>query len=148
MASYLPVYCAACARASLSTASPNAQQVCSFCEGPARVVPGPVFGDGDWLAFSEIDDAVFEAGLNRDEVAALTEELQQLLERADSPQPAVQLMIQRIPSLERCRPALVNGPTRGARLLMTLLSARSRDLPLTAEGYRFSALQPNGVERE
>lgn len=148
MASYLPVYCAACARASLSTASPSAQQVCSFCEGPARVVPGPVFGDGDWLAFSEIDDAVFEAELHRDEVAALTEELQQLLERPDSAQPALQLMIQRIPSLERCRPALVNGPTRGARLLMTLLSARSRDLPITAGGYRAAALQSNSAERE
>jgi hypothetical protein len=146
MASYLPVYCAACARASLSTSSPSAQQVCSFCEGPARVVPGPVFGDGDWLAFSEIDDAVFEAGLHRDEVAALTEELQQLLPRPDSSQSAIQLMIQRIPSLERCRPALVNGPTRGARLLMTLLSARSRDLPVTAEVYRAAALQ--SMERE
>jgi hypothetical protein len=131
----------------LSTASPSAE-VCSFCEGLARVVPGPVFGDGDWLAFSEIDDAVFEAGLHRDDVAALTEELQQLLERADSPERAVQLMIQRIPSLQRCRPALVNGPTRGARMLMMLLSARSRDLPLTAESYRAPVLQPNGVERE
>lgn len=132
----------------MSTASPSAQQVCSFCEGPARVVPGPVFGDGDWLAFSEIDDAVFEAELNRDEVAALTEELQQLLVRPDSSGAAVQGMIQRIPSLERCRPALVNGPTRGARLLMTLLSARSRDLPITAEGYRTAALQSNNAERE
>lgn len=107
-----------------------------------------MFGDGDWLAFSEIDDAVFEAELHRDEVDALTEELQQLLERPDSAQPALQLMIQRIPSLERCRPALVNGPTRGARLLMTLLSARSRDLPITAGGYRTAALQSNSAERE
>jgi hypothetical protein len=107
-----------------------------------------MFGDGDWLAFSEIDDAVFEAGLDRDEVAALTEELQQLLERVESPHLAVQQMIPRIPSLERCRPALVNGPTRGARLLMTLLSARSRDLPMTAETYRMAALQSNRVEPE
>lgn len=140
MASYLPVYCAACARASLSTASPSAEQVCSFCESPARVVPGPVFGDADWLAFSEIDDAVFEAALDRDEVAALTEELQGLLlQQPGVSQAALELMIQRIPSLERCRPALVNGVTRGARLLMTLLSARSRDLPLTAETYQKGA---------
>ena len=132
----------------MSKASPSSPQLCSFCEGSARVVPGPVFGDGDWLAFSEIDDAVFEAELNRDEVAALTEELQQLLARPVATEPAVQLMIQRIPSLERCRPALVNGPTRGARLLMTLLSARSRELPMTGESYRAAALSTNGMESE
>ena len=136
MATYLSVYCAACARASLSTASPSAPQVCSFCEGPARVVPGPVFNDGDWLAFSEIDDAIFEAALDGDQVATLTDELQEGLTRPESYKAMIELMIARIPSLQRCRPALVNGVTRGARLLMTLLSARSRDLPITAEVYR------------
>lgn len=136
MASYLSVYCAACARASLSTASPSAEQVCAFCEGPARVVPGPVFGDADWLAFSEIDDAIFEAALDADQVASLTDELEQSLTRPDDSQAVVELMLQRIPSLQRCRPALANGVTRGARLLMTLLSARSRDRRLTVEVYR------------
>lgn len=139
MASYLSVYCAACARASLSTASPSAEQVCSFCEGPARVVPGPVFGDADWLAFSEIDDAIFDAALDADQVASLTDELERLLTRPDDSQAIVELMMQRIPSLQRCKPALANGVTRGARILMTLLSARSRDRRLTAEVYRHEA---------
>lgn len=135
---YLPVYCGACARASLSTKSANDPQLCSFCEGPARVVPGPIYGDGDWLAFAEIDDAIFEAGLAGGQASSLAEELQQLLSQQSPTDALVQRMIQRVPSLAKCRPALVNGPQRGLRMLTTLLVARSRDQPLTAADARLA----------
>jgi len=104
------------------------------------VVPGPIYGDGDWLAFAEIDDAIFEAGLAGGQASSLAEELQQLLSQQSPPPDAlVQRMIQRVPSLAKCRPALVNGPQRGLRMLTTLLVARSRDQPLTAAQLKLAA---------
>lgn len=132
MAAYLPVYCASCARASLSSKSASDPQLCSFCEGPARVVPGPIYGDGDWLAFADIDSVVFEATLDGSQASMLAEELQQMLSQGESLEVVVQRMIQRLPSLAKGRPALVNDLKRGLRMLTTLLVARSRDLPLTA----------------
>jgi hypothetical protein len=132
MAAYLPVYCASCGRASLSSKSASDPQLCSFCEGPARVVPGPIYGDGDWLAFADIDSAVFDAALDGSQASILAEDLQQMLIREQKLEAIVQHMIQRLPSLAKGRPALVNDARRGLRMLSTLLVARSRDLPLTA----------------
>lgn len=129
---YLPVYCESCAHASLATAG-GAEQTfhCSFCEEPARVIPGPVYGDGDWLAFAEIDAAVFEAQLDGPQATLLVHAMQELLDRQDAAASVVQQMIERLPVLARCRPALVNRMPRGLRMLMTLLIARTRDEPLT-----------------
>jgi hypothetical protein len=133
---YLPVYCESCAHASLATAggTDNALQ-CSFCEEPARVIPGPVYGDGDWLAFAEIDAAVFEAQLDGAQATLLAHALQELLDQQRPLASIVQLMTERLPVLARCRPALVNSLPRGLRMLMTLLIARSRDEPLSARGF-------------
>jgi hypothetical protein len=129
---YLPVYCEACAHASLSSPSnPEGEKlVCSFCEGPARVIPGPVFGDGDWLAFADIDDAVYSADLDGVRASMLADELQDLVDRAEEPTAIVRLMTEKLPALVKARPALVNRLPRGLRMLKTLLVARSRDLPL------------------
>ena len=136
MPAYLPVYCASCARASLSTAGASEPQLCSFCEGSARVVPGLIYGDGDWLAFADIDTAVFEAALDGSESAMLAEELEQLVTKREPAEAIVERMIQRVPTLVTCRPALVNGLPRGVRMLMTLLVARGRDKPLNAGEFR------------
>jgi hypothetical protein len=134
MAAYVPVYCAACAHASLwAFDDREAQPRCSFCEGTARVVPGPAYGDGDWLAFAEIDKAVAEAELLGVQASELADELQDLMNSQQSPLAIVQRMIDRLPSLANARAALVNGLPRGPRMLMTLLSARSRDLDLALE---------------
>lgn len=130
---YLPVYCEACAHASLSTpSSPEGEQrvVCSFCEGPARVIPGPVYGDGDWLAFADIDDAIYSADLDGVRASMLADELQDLVDHAEPPTAIVRVMIEKLPALAKARPALVNRLPRGLRMLKTLLVARSRDLPL------------------
>jgi hypothetical protein len=130
---YLPVYCEACAHASLSspTSSEGERQVtCSFCEGPARVIPGPVYGDGDWLAFADIDDAVYSADLDGVRASMLADALQDLLDDAQTPTAIVQVMIEKLPALAKARPALVNRLPRGLRMLKTLLVARSRDLPI------------------
>ena len=132
MVAYLPVYCSSCARASLSSKAPSDPQLCAFCESSARVVPGPIYRDGDWLAFADIDNAVFDAELDGDQATALAEELQQLLAREPNLHSVVEQMIQRMPSLAKCRPALLNGVQRGLRMLATLLVARSRDRPLAA----------------
>lgn len=132
MAAYLPVYCASCARASLSTTSASDPQLCSFCEGPARVVPGPIYDDGDWLAFADIDNAVFDAALDGSQATILAEELQQMFSQEPKLENIVQRMIQLLPALAKGRPALVNNTQRGLRMLTTLLVARSRDQPLTA----------------
>ncbi len=135
MAAYLPVYCPPCGRASLSSAAASEPQVCSFCEGAARVVPGPIYSDGDWLAFADIDNAVFEAALDGGEAATQAEVLQQLLTQQLPSAQIVERMIQRVPALAKCRPALVNGLPRGVRMLMTQLVARSRDAPLSVAEY-------------
>ncbi len=130
---YLPVYCEECAHASLSppvTELGERQVACSFCEGPARVIPGPVYGDGDWLAFADIDDAIYSADLDGPRATLLAHELQDLLDRGETPTAIVRLMIERLPALAKARPALVNRLPRGLRMLKTLLIARSRDLPL------------------
>jgi hypothetical protein len=133
MSRYLPVYCSVCARASLSSKSEADPQICAFCEGSARVVPGPIYRDGDWLAFADIDSAVFDAELDGARASGLAEELQQMLAQQSNPQIIVDSMIQRVPNLVNCRPALVNGVQRGLRMLTTLLVARSRDRQLDAD---------------
>lgn len=133
---YLPVYCDSCAHASLATAGGTEGHLqCSFCEQTARVIPGPVYGDGDWLAFAEIDAAVFEAQLDGPQATVQVHALQELLDRQETPMVVVQQMIERLPVLARCRPALVNRLPRGLRMLMTLLIARTRDEPVSAAGF-------------
>lgn len=106
--------------------------MCSFCEGPARVVPGPIYRDADWLAFADIDMAIFDAELDGAAAATLAEKLQQLLTLHASTETVATQMIECLPPLVKCRPALANGVPRGLRMLMTLLTARARDAPLNA----------------
>ena len=129
MTVYLPVYCERCARASLaSTGSGTREHTCSFCENVARVVPGPLFTDDDWLAFADLDAGVFEAELDGAQAKLLAEELQHLRE-SDVPRlEIVARMIEKAPTLGRVRPALVNNLERGLRMLITLLIARGRDV--------------------
>lgn len=96
------------------------------------MVPGPIYGDGDWLAFADIDNAVFNAALDGSQAIILAEELQQMFNQKQTLEAIVQRMIQLMPSLAKGRPALVNNTQRGLRMLTTLLVARSRDQPLTA----------------
>lgn len=130
---YLPVYCEACAHASLSAATPGADEqdlFCSFCEGPVRVIPGPVYGDGDWLAFAEIDAALHAADLDGGQAHAFAERLQELVDAGESQTAIVRAMIEQLPVLDRARPALLNRLPRGLRMLKTLLVGRFRDQPL------------------
>jgi hypothetical protein len=131
MAAYLPVYCATCFHASLSLFNQRERETemsCSFCEGTARVIPGPVYGDGDWLAFADIDKAVSEAELNGVQASELAVHLQELLDSQAAPLVVVERMIEHLPALASARPALVNRLPRGLRMLMTLLTARTRDI--------------------
>lgn len=133
---YVPVFCDACGRGSLSHAKEGMQALfCSFCEGPTRAVPGPAYGDGDWLAFAEIDRAVFEASLSAAEAALLVSELQALIDQGEPFPQITNRMIARVPALVGARPALMNQPARGVRMLATALTARVRDeaaVPLRA----------------
>lgn len=133
---YVPVYCDTCAHASLAVTGDVEERLqCTFCEAQGRVIPGPMYGDGDWLAFAEIDAAVFEASLDGVQAMALFEELQALLDREEAPLAIVQAMIGRLPTLVRARPALVDQLPRGVRMLKTLLLARARDLPLRSGAH-------------
>jgi hypothetical protein len=98
-------------------------------------VPGPTYSDGDWLAFAEIDKAVAEAELLGVQANELADELQDLMSSEQAPLAIVQRMIDRLPSLANARAALVNRLPRGPRMLMTLLSARSRDLAIAPGEY-------------
>jgi hypothetical protein len=138
MTTYLPVYCDACARGSLCGAvapSDEQQLMCSFCEGPVRVIPGPVYGDGDWLAFAEIDAALYAAGLDGGNAHALAERLQGLMDSPESQTAIVRTMIEQLPELDKARPALLNRLPRGLRMLKTLLVGRFRDLPLKSGAH-------------
>jgi hypothetical protein len=128
--SYLPVYCDACLRASLSPLLPDdAEQPhrCSFCEGAARVVPGPTYGDGDWLAFAEIDAAVFEAEIDGARAQVLLAELESLRDRGTGTSAAAEFLLGKLPQLSNAQGALAVGWARGLRMLQTLLIARTRD---------------------
>src|SRR5688572_26917800 len=126
---YVPVYCEKCARGSLAQAKGGEQQLlCSFCEGQTRPVPGPAYSDSDWLAFAEIDNAVFEAELDNLRAAVLADELQTMIDRDAGLSKAVGHVIERVPSLVSVRPALVSQPPRGLRMLVTSLRARLRDV--------------------
>ena len=93
-------------------------------------MPGPIFGDGDWLAFAEIERSLFDADLSAEVASHLVEELQQAIERHEEPLHIVQEMIKRVPALVKARPALVSSLPRGLRLLMVQLIARTRPTPL------------------
>jgi len=99
-------------------------------------VPGPIYNDGDWLAFAELDTAVFDAELDGAGAATLAEKLQTLLTRHEPAETVVGRMIECLPSLAKCRPALTLGVPRGPRMLMTLLVARMRDQPLNARSLQ------------
>jgi hypothetical protein len=135
---YLPVYCDSCARGSLCGPGAHGDEqplMCSFCEGPVRVIPGPVYGDGDWLAFAEIDAALYAAGLDGGNAHALAERLQSLMDGPESQTAIVRTMIEQLPELDKARPALLNRLPRGLRMLKTLLVGRFRDLPLKSGSH-------------
>lgn len=141
---YLPVYCDVCARGSLCGAGAQGEEqelMCSFCEGHVRVVPGPVYGDGDWLAFAEIDAALYAAELDGGNAAALAERLQGLMDSQESQTAIVRSMIEQLPELEKVRPALLNRLPRGLRMLKTLLVARFREPPLKSGPQTASTLR-------
>jgi hypothetical protein len=96
------------------------------------VVPGPIYGDGDWLAFADIDNAIFDAALDGSQASILVEEMQRMFNQEQKLEAIVQQMIKLLPPLAKGRPALLNNAQRGLRMLTTLLVARSRDQPLTA----------------
>ncbi len=100
---------------------------CSFCEGPARVVPGPVYGDDDWLAFSEIDAAIFNAEVDGVQAQFLLEQLEGLRDQGSHAPAVVAFMMGRIPQLQGVKGALTAGVSRGQTMLQTLLTARRRD---------------------
>lgn len=140
---YVPVFCVSCARCSLSAAKDGRHALlCAFCEWPARAVPGPAYGDGDWLAFAEIDRAVFDAGLSAVEALSLASELQAMLENGVSFVQTTERLVARVPSLSSARPALVSQPTRGLRMLATTLSARTREESTLSQSAPNSAAPP------
>jgi predicted trehalose synthase len=108
---------------------------CAFCEATARVIPGPTYSDEDWLAFAEIDRAVFEAGLEAAQASALVYQLQDMLDRQETAGSIATRVVELVPQLAHARPALVNRLPRGLRMLMTLLLARTRALPFSAAGH-------------
>jgi hypothetical protein len=99
---------------------------CTFCEGQTRPIPGPAFGDEDWLAFADIDAAVFEADLDAERASSLAAELQAGLDRKESFPTMIAQMLAREPALAAARPALVNDAARGVSMLMTAFTARLR----------------------
>jgi len=128
--SYLPVYCDACLRASLAPLLPDSAEQpyrCGFCEGSARVVPGPTYGEGDWLAFAEIDGALFDADIDGMQAQTLLAELDSLRDQGTGTSAAVEFLLGKLPQLSNAKGALAVGWSRGLGMLQTLLIARTRD---------------------
>jgi hypothetical protein len=147
---YLPVFCEPCARASLAALEAGSRELrCSFCEEPGRVIPGPIYADGDWLTFADIDKSLFEAELNGLQATALVAVLRQMLDSGDPPELVVRRMIDRVPSLAHARGALLDRLPRGLNMLMTLLVGRTRDegppsRPLGSSGAAFESQSSSG----
>ncbi|HKY37774.1 MAG TPA: hypothetical protein VJN18_17650 [Polyangiaceae bacterium] len=132
----LPVYCEACARASL--VSPGEQEhglVCPSCTAAARVVPGPAYGESDRLVFEEIETAVSDAALDGVEAYILAEALREMLRVESAFELVVARMMERLPSLASARAGLLRHPRHGFGMLMTILSARSREAPRRSGEY-------------
>jgi hypothetical protein len=147
---YLPIFCEPCARASLAALEPGIPELrCSFCEEAGRVIPGPIYADGDWLTFADIDKSLFEAELDGLQAKALVEVLRQMLDQGEPPQQIVKSMIDRVPSLVNARGALLERLPRGLNMLMTLLVGRTRDAvplsnPAPARTAAFESTAPSG----
>ncbi len=125
---YLPIFCEPCARASLASHEPPLHELrCSFCEQVGRVIPGPIYADGDWLTFADIDERLFEAEIDGLQATVLVEVLRGMFDRQERPELIVQQMIERVPSLAQARGALLEHLPRSVSMLMTLLVARTRD---------------------
>ena len=128
---YLPIFCELCARASLAPLRPATHELrCSFCEQVGRVIPGPIYVDGDWLTFADIDLSLFEAELDGRQATALVEVLREMVDQPDLPELIVKRMIERVPTLAQARGALLEHLPRSISMLMTLLVGRTRDVAL------------------
>jgi hypothetical protein len=145
MVTYLPIYCASCKRASLSPMSDEGSEpsLCSFCEVAARIVPGPLYSDGDWLTFAQIDQALAGAELLGVQAGELADELQRWMDSPEEPLAIVQHMLRRLPSLMSARLALVSEPPRGLNILLSLLTVRTGDRWLKSGEYPATLLGPS-----
>jgi len=90
-------------------------------------VPGPVYGDGDWLAFAEIDAALFDAEIDGRRAQLLLAELQSQRDQGTETPAAVAFLLEKVPQLVTVKGALAVGLSRGLSMLQTLLVARTRD---------------------
>ena len=79
------------------------------------------------MTFADIDNAVFEAGLDAVRASSLAAELQAMVDRGESLATTVRHMIEHEPALIMARPALLDEPQRGVRMLMTALTGRLRE---------------------
>jgi len=141
----LPVYCEACARASLvSPAEREHGLVCPSCTAAVRVVPGPAYRETDRSAFEEIEAAVSGARLGGAEAYILAEALREMLRGEYVSELVVARAIERLPSLAAARATLSRYPRHGVGMLMTILSARSRDAPRRSGEYPASPSPPSG----
>jgi hypothetical protein len=136
---YLPVYCDDCGHASMAAYDSDGALLCAFCETESRPLPGPLYSDADWLAFAELDSAVFAARLDPSRARLLSEETLSLLVRGESAGVGAKRMIERLPELARVKPALLDQWPRGPRMLVILLLARSR--PHVAHHGAFGAAE-------
>ncbi len=128
---YLPIFCEPCARASLAALQSATHELrCGFCEQVGRVIPGPIYADGDWLTFADIDLGLFEAELDGLQAKALVEVLREMVDRPDPPELIVKRMIERVPALAQARGALLEHLPHSISMLMTLLVGRTRDVAL------------------
>lgn len=114
---------------------PTEGAVCPSCGAAARVVPGPAYGETDRFAFEEIEAAIFDARLDGVEGYMLAEALREMLRGEYLFELVAARMIERLPSLARARAALLRQPRDGFGMLMTVLTARSREAPRRSGKY-------------
>ncbi len=69
-------------------------------------MPGPVYGDGDWLAFAEIDAALFDADIDGRRAQLLLAELQSQRDQGTETPAAVAFLLERVPQLVNVKGAL------------------------------------------
>jgi hypothetical protein len=138
-AQYLPVWCAACARAQLQRVPPGNVSNCRTCGVPTSVLPGQTYVEGDVALFERLQAAVLATPLGRRTAEQVEKELRDVAIRGDAPEAVVLHVLDHLPGLHFLLPALQLQPNpaleralllRATGMLLTIVMAQAKHAQL------------------
>ncbi len=134
-AQYLPVWCAACARATLQQVPPGNVSNCRSCGIPTSVLPGQTYLESDSALFERIQVAVLATPLGRRTAEQVEKQLRDVAIRGDAPELVLLHVLDHLPGLHFLLPALQLQPSpaleralllRATGMLLTIVVAGAK----------------------